>query len=97
MKKRLLTIIEMLQSDRFSEVNAGLNRVKGLLEDEVFGKFQENVQDTYDKVRMYDCTRNHMVSVLKEVIAHVGEDGKIHCGCGCGGECGGKGCKCRER
>lgn len=97
MKKKLATIMEMLRSDRFSEVNAGLNRVKGMLEEEgnVFGKYQPNVKDVYAKLRMYDATRFQMCNLLAEISAHVGKDGKVHCNCGCAGKCGDN-CKCHK-
>lgn len=67
MRKSLEKIIEMLQSERRSVVNAGLNRVKGLVEENVLGDFHDEVSDTLNRVRSYDSTRSDMIKVLTKV------------------------------
>lgn len=68
MKKAIETIMTMLQSDRHSEVNAALNRIKGLVEDGSLGVFQNEAERILLAVRKYDKTRNDMLVFLKTVV-----------------------------
>lgn len=73
MKERLHTIIKMLRDEKHTEVNAGLNRVKGLIDENVLGDFQDEVSKTLNDVRRYDSTRKDMIKVLEKVVESLDE------------------------
>lgn len=77
MQKKITNIVEMLMTGKYSNVNAGLNRVKGMIEDCEFGIYQSDVKQLYTQIRGYDATRMDMVYLLLEIRENVTEEGKV--------------------